>query len=154
MSTFYEQSIVSHSPQKTQKIAEHLISSLSGRVVLALYGELGSGKTCFVQGIAEGLGVHLPVTSPSFIIINEYQGTQRRLYHADLYRIKTIREVLSIGLQEYMESDAVTAIEWAERIEGIIPPDAIRIYFEFLEDCNARYLRFVSKRILPQVASM
>lgn len=152
MSTLYEQSIVSHSPQETQKIAKHLITSLSGGVVLALYGELGSGKTCFVQGIAEGLGVSVPVTSPSFILINEYRGTRRRLYHADLYRIKTIHEVLSIGLQECMESDAVIAIEWAKHVEEIIPLDAIRIYFDFLEDCNARCLRFTSKKILPQIA--
>jgi tRNA threonylcarbamoyladenosine biosynthesis protein TsaE len=151
MNTLYEQILVSHSPQETQSIGERLITSLDGGVVLALYGELGSGKTCFVQGIAEGLGIFLPVTSPTFVLVNEYRGT-RHLYHVDLYRIKTIDEAFSIGLQEYIESEAVTAIEWADRIEEIIPSDAIRVYFEFQEDSNARRVKIASKRVLPKIA--
>lgn len=108
--------------------------------VLALHGELGSGKTCFVQGLGEALGIQAPMTSPTFTLINEYAGA-RPLYHIDLYRIQDPEELFSIGLLDYFDKPGITAIEWAERAGDLIPPNAIHVYFELLRESGHRALR-------------
>jgi tRNA threonylcarbamoyladenosine biosynthesis protein TsaE len=132
--------IVSHSPEETRQIARDLIREHSGRLVLALHGDLGSGKTCFVQGLAAALGVRRAVTSPTFTIINEYKGP-RPLYHVDLYRLNSPDEALGIGFEDYMETDGVTAVEWAERAGDLIPENAIHVYFQAMEGSNVRSIR-------------
>ena len=94
--------------------------------VLALYGDLGAGKTCFVQGVAAGLGVSEPVTSPTFILIAEYAG-RLPLYHVDLYRTGSLEEIAALGLEELFDGDGVTVVEWAEKAEPILPPRAVRV---------------------------
>ena len=117
---------ISRSIADTHSLAAWLLGERPGRLVVALHGELGSGKTCFVQGLALALGITKPVTSPTFIIINEYRGT-RNLYHIDLYRIRGAVEALAIGLDEYLAADGVTAIEWAERAAELIPAEAVHV---------------------------
>ena len=107
------------------------------RLVMALHGDLGGGKTCFVRGLARALGINQAVTSPTFTIVNEYRG-RRPLYHIDLYRLNGSEEVLSLGFEEYLEANGVIAVEWAERAEGLIPADAIHIHFEALPDPDHR----------------
>jgi tRNA threonylcarbamoyladenosine biosynthesis protein TsaE len=119
---------VSRSPAETRRIAADLVARLPARAVLALYGELGSGKTCFVQGIAAALGIDRLITSPTFTIVNEYPGL-RRLVHMDLYRIRTPDEALAFGFEDYLETDGLVAIEWAERAGDLIPADALRVEF-------------------------
>lgn len=133
----HELIVESHSVRDTHTLARHLLKQLSGRVVLALSGDLGSGKTCFVQGLAAALGIDRPVTSPTFTLVHEYKGT-RPLVHVDLYRLHDSLEALMLGLEEYFENDGITAVEWAERAEDLFPPDAIRISFEALADTHAR----------------
>jgi len=133
----HELVVESHSVRDTHTLAGHLLKQLPGRVVLALCGDLGSGKTCFVQGLAAALGVERPVTSPTFTLVHEYQG-ERPLVHVDLYRLNDSLEALMLGLEEYFEGDGITAVEWAERAEDIFPPDMIRITFEALPDSHSR----------------
>ena len=120
--------VVSHSPEETRRLAGLLLARLPGRAVLALHGDLGGGKTCFVQGLALALGIRRAVTSPTFALIREYRGP-RTLVHIDLYRIRSSDEALQLGMEEYLEADAVVAVEWAERAADLLPGDTIDLFF-------------------------
>jgi tRNA threonylcarbamoyladenosine biosynthesis protein TsaE len=121
--------VVTTSPEATREFARRLAALLPDGAVLALHGELGAGKTCLVQGLAEALGVAGVVNSPTYTIINEYRG-RRRLYHIDLYRIGRAREALDLGLDEYLPADGITAIEWAERVESLLPAGTVHVRLE------------------------
>lgn len=107
--------------------------------VVALVGPLGSGKTCFVQGLARGLGVSGYVRSPTFILIHEYRGPVP-LYHLDFYRL-TPSDADELGLEEIIEGTGVTAIEWAEHAEGVLPSEYLRVEFAFGEGESDRVLQ-------------
>ena len=128
---------ISRSPAETRRLAARFVRSRPGRTVLALHGELGSGKTCFVQGMARALNITAPVTSPTFTLINEYHG-DRPLYHIDLYRVRTPQEALAMGFEEYLERDGVIAVEWAERAADLIPADAVHVTLEAESRPNCR----------------
>lgn len=135
--------VESNSVKDTHKLARHLLKQLSGSQVLALHGDLGSGKTCFVQGLAVALGVDRPVTSPSFTLVHEYQGS-RPLVHVDLYRLRNSLDALMLGLEEYFESAGITAIEWADRAADIFPAQTIHISFETLAQSHSRRITITS----------
>jgi len=135
--------VESNSVKDTYKLARHLLKQLPGPRVLALHGNLGSGKTCFVQGLAVALGVDRPVTSPTFTLVHEYHGN-RPLVHVDLYRLRDSLDALMLGLEEYFESDGITAIEWAERAEDIFPPQTIHICFETMAASHSRRITIKS----------
>ena len=116
----------SHGPEDTFRIAAELAKRLTPGVVIALHGDLGAGKTCFVQGLAAALGVKGPVSSPTFTLINEHAG-RLPLYHIDLYRIDGSDEALGLGLDEYLHGGGVTAMEWAERVAELLPKTAVHI---------------------------
>ncbi len=119
--------IVTRSAGETLSLGRRLGRLLGPGTVLALRGELGAGKTCFVQGLARGLGVKEDhVVSPTFVLVREYRG-RLPLYHIDLYRLSAGREVESLGLEEYLEGEGVCAVEWAEKAEGILPASGPRI---------------------------
>lgn len=120
------QTVETTSPEETYRLAAELLQTLRPGTVLALHGELGAGKTCFVQGLAQAMGVKRAVGSPTFTLINEYPGPLP-LYHIDLYRIGGVNEALGLGLEEYLEADGITAIEWAERVAELLPPSTIHI---------------------------
>lgn len=109
--------ITTHSAAQTRKLGQTLGASISQPIIIALTGDLGSGKTALVQGLAKGLGVSRKyyITSPTFTLINEYPG-RHTLFHVDLYRIEHLSELEEIGLDEILHKDAVIAIEWAERL--------------------------------------
>ncbi|MBU4198806.1 MAG: tRNA (adenosine(37)-N6)-threonylcarbamoyltransferase complex ATPase subunit type 1 TsaE [Verrucomicrobia bacterium] len=134
--------VISKSPEETRALAASLLTELDRGVVLALHGELGSGKTCFVQGLALALGVRQAVTSPTFTLINEYAG-RWPLYHIDLYRLRGAGDLASLGLDDYLESDGITVIEWAERAADLFPESTIHLYFETLPDPEARSIEIV-----------
>ena len=137
-----EETVVSKSPEETWALAQSLAQDRPRRLVLALHGELGSGKTCFVQGLAMALGIQRAITSPTFTVINEYRGGTP-LHHIDLYRLNSPDEALAIGFEDYMEAEGVTAVEWAERAGDLIPPRAIHLYFQAGPDSNERRIRIV-----------
>ncbi|HAV43480.1 TPA: tRNA (adenosine(37)-N6)-threonylcarbamoyltransferase complex ATPase subunit type 1 TsaE [bacterium] len=125
--------VISRSLEETQDLAEELARHLVGGDVLALVGELGSGKTSFVQGLARGLGVKGYVRSPSFTIINEYQG-RVPLYHFDFYRVESLDEIYELGCEEYFYSEkGVCVIEWAEKFIEILPARHLRIEFSWID---------------------
>lgn len=136
--------IISKSPEETQALAASLLATLGKGTVLALHGELGSGKTCFVQGLASALGVRQAVTSPTFTLINEYAG-RWPLYHIDLYRVHRAGDLASLGLDDYLEPDGITVIEWAERAADLLPESAIHLYFETLPDPDTRSIAIVER---------
>jgi tRNA threonylcarbamoyladenosine biosynthesis protein TsaE len=101
--------------------------------VVALYGELGAGKTCFVQGLVRGLGVVGHATSPTFVLVNEYRGPLP-VHHVDAYRTTSLTELLDLGLLDLMGGDGVTLIEWADRAEPLLPEHAIRVRIDGVGD--------------------
>ena len=111
---------ISNSYEETQKIATDFAKTLKEGDVLCMYGDLGVGKTAFVQGLAKGLEIDEPITSPTFTIVNEYSGTLP-LYHFDVYRIADSDEMYEIGYEEYVYGDGVSVIEWPQLIDDILP---------------------------------
>jgi tRNA threonylcarbamoyladenosine biosynthesis protein TsaE len=129
---------VSHSAGQTRRLGVRLGRLLQAGDVLLLAGEYGAGKTTFIQGLAEGLGVAGPVTSPSFTLIWEYCATSEHgelpFYHIDLYRLRTPEEALALGLEEYLDGAGVCAVEWADRFPEIMPVANLLIELAFLSD--------------------
>lgn len=118
------------SAAETQKVAERLAGELPAGAVVCLHGELGAGKTCFVQGLARALGIKRPVGSPSFTLINEYRG-RRALAHVDLYRIRGAADAFGLGLEDYLNHfEGVVAIEWAERAKELWPETCWHVWLE------------------------
>ncbi len=111
---------ISSSYEETQKIAADFAKTLKEGDVLCMYGDLGVGKTAFVQGLAKGLGINEPITSPTFTIVNEYSG-DKQLYHFDVYRIADSDEMYEIGYEEYVYGDGISVIEWPQLISDILP---------------------------------
>ena len=135
-----EASYTTHGPEETEALAASLVAELPPRSQLALIGDLGSGKTCFVRGLARALGITQPVTSPTFTIINEYAG-RVPLYHIDLYRIGGPDEALALGLEDYFER-GVTAIEWPEKAGDLLSPDTtIRVELAVGDQDDERFVR-------------
>lgn len=130
--------IISNSAAQTIEIARLIGGKLKDGDLLALSGELGSGKTCFTKGLALGLGVSddYQITSPTFTLINEYPA-RCKLYHFDVYRLNGYSELEDLGYEEYLSGDGVVVIEWAEKISKQIPSDSIFINFEYLDE-NSR----------------
>ena len=126
-------------PEETQALGEKLGKTLKQGDVIALIGDLGTGKTCLTQGIARGVGIapNEIVSSPSYILINEYSGTVP-IYHIDLYRLENSEEIAELGLSEYVEGDGICIIEWAERMTDALPDSCIKIHIT-LAEANASY---------------
>ncbi len=111
---------------ETFKLGEIIGKSLNPGSIIALVGDLGAGKTVLVKGIAKGLGVQEEPNSPTYVIMNSYEG-RIPLYHFDLYRVSSEDELFGIGYDEYFFGDGVTAVEWADRVQGIFPEHTIKI---------------------------
>ena len=114
------------SPEETEAAGAGLGATLGPGDVVALSGELGAGKTVFVQGLARALDVPGSATSPTFVLVNEYRG-RLRVHHVDAYRTGSLAELRDLGLEEMMDGDGVTVIEWAERLEPLLPARAVRV---------------------------
>ena len=126
--------LISHSEAQTRQIGARLGGLLRGGDVVCLAGELGAGKTCFAQGIGQGLGIEGPITSPSFTLINEYRQERARLpfYHVDLYRLGEAKEVLTLGLEEYFYGEGVCVVEWADRAPETLPAEHLWIELRYI----------------------
>lgn len=121
--------VISHSSEQTQRFGTRLAALLEAGDVLALVGELGSGKTVFVQGLAKGLTVQEPVHSPTFVLANEYRTGRLPLYHIDAYRLGGPQEALEFGLDDYLNASGITVVEWADRILQALPPEHLLVEF-------------------------
>ena len=124
---------ISKSEKETQEFARNFAKTLSRGSVIAFEGDLGAGKTAFTRGLSEGLGCRDSVSSPTFAIVNEYDG-EIPLFHFDMYRIETFSELYSIGFFEYLERGGICAIEWSENIYSALPDDSIFVSIEKISE--------------------
>lgn len=127
--------IISKNPEETFLIGKIVGENLDGGDVVALIGELGTGKTCFTQGVARGIGIpeSYKITSPTFTIMNEYMGALI-LYHFDLYRLHGREDMDDIGYDEYFFGKGVSVIEWADKIKNILPDESLFISFTYIDE--------------------
>ncbi|HBB18429.1 MAG: tRNA (adenosine(37)-N6)-threonylcarbamoyltransferase complex ATPase subunit type 1 TsaE [Syntrophus sp. RIFOXYC2_FULL_54_9] len=128
--------LISKSPMETLQIGRRLGAGLKGGECVALAGELGAGKTCLTQGIANGLGVPdgYVVASPTFTLINEYPGKETALFHLDIYRLTGPGDLEEIGYREYLTRGGVVVVEWADKISDSIPEEAMWVTFSYLDE--------------------
>ena len=127
---------------ETRRLGRTVANQLRAGDVVGLYGNLGAGKTVFAQGLCEGLGLAgEQVTSPTFSLLHEYEGGRWPVYHFDAYRIETLDEFFDIGYEKYFFGNGVCIVEWAERIESLLPPETLRFRIKH-ETENERSIHF------------
>jgi len=134
---FSGQGVVCASEEETRALGRNLAEGIAGEATLSLEGPLGAGKTCFVKGLAEGLGIDPSgVSSPTFTLIHEYQGGRLPLVHFDFYRLNSERELAGLGYEEYFQLPSICAIEWGDKFPGALPAGAWRIDFSIEPGCR------------------
>ncbi|MBQ8493084.1 MAG: tRNA (adenosine(37)-N6)-threonylcarbamoyltransferase complex ATPase subunit type 1 TsaE [Alistipes sp.] len=122
------------------KVAEAVVEALDGRTVVAFDAPMGAGKTTLISRIAAYLGAEDAVTSPTFAIVNQYEGAERTIYHFDMYRIERVEEALDFGSEEYLSSGELCLVEWPEKIEPLLPEDTMVVKIEILGDTERRFV--------------
>ena len=132
--------IKTFSSKETETLGENFSKKLNGTEIIALYGDLGAGKTHFTKGICKGLQSKDNISSPTFSIVNEYNG-KYKIYHFDMYRIKTIDDLYSTGFFDCIDN-GIIVIEWSENIEDILPLNTIKIKLEYSSNNNERIISF------------
>ena len=120
-------------------VAKAVINSLNGRTVVAFDAPMGAGKTTLISRIAAHLGAEDSVTSPTFAIVNQYEGKERTIYHFDMYRIERMEEALDFGSEEYLSSGELCLVEWPEKIEPLLPDDTMIVRIEIVSDTARRF---------------
>ena len=130
---------ISHSAEETEQLGAELARELRPGDVVTLIGEIGAGKTTFVRGLAQGLGVPAgSVASPSFVLVRQYTSGRMPLYHADLFRLENLPQAANVGLEECYEAGGVTLIEWANKVPGVLPEQFLEIRFEAMDPESRR----------------
>ncbi len=125
---------ITKSEKETENLGFEFAQDLKGGTVLAFLGSMGMGKTCFIRGVARGMGYEGEVTSPTFSLVNEYIGARLNMYHFDMYRVSHWEDLYSTGFFDYLEQDGVLLVEWSENIKEALPNDALFINIERLDD--------------------
>ena len=120
-------------------VAREIIESLQGRTVVLFRGEMGAGKTTLISRIVEELGAEDNVTSPTFAIVNQYEGTECRIYHFDFYRIERLEEAYDFGYEEYFYSGDLCLVEWPEKIEPLLPEDAMQVMIRVVDEDSRNF---------------
>lgn len=131
---------VSNSEEETEALGVRLADELKAGAVIAFTGDLGAGKTAFTRGLARGLGVKSRVTSPTFTIVNEYEGGRLPLFHFDMYRLGSSDELFDIGWEDYLNRGGVCAVEWSENVSDALEEDAISVEICRGESDNQRII--------------
>ena len=134
---------ISSSEEETRELGERIGRTLQKGDILLLSGDLGTGKTCLTQGVGRGLGCKTPVNSPSFVLMNEYEGRET-LFHVDLYRIEDVEELDDLGLWDYAEQ-GVLVIEWPERGTELLPGDGLIVELRYGDLEKHRRMRFIPR---------
>ncbi|MDD3679786.1 MAG: tRNA (adenosine(37)-N6)-threonylcarbamoyltransferase complex ATPase subunit type 1 TsaE [Candidatus Shapirobacteria bacterium] len=135
------------SAQETKKLGRKIGANLKPGTTLALFGDLGGGKTTFLQGIAQGLGVKERILSPTFIISRDYSISRGgRFYHFDWYRIKDTDQVGSLGMEELFGNNNIVAVEWADRALQVLPKKRVEVYFKYQNGENDRKITILNKK--------
>jgi len=132
---------VAYNEKETDQLGRLLACALPAGTVIALVGTLGAGKTRLVQSVAEALGIPREgVTSPTFVLVNEYQGGRLPVYHFDTYRLRDDDEFLELGPEEYFDGTGLTFVEWADRVANCLPPDVLRVEIEVLGETQREFV--------------
>ncbi len=131
--------LITNSANDTIEFGKSVARAVEKGAVISLVGDLGAGKTTFTKGVARGLGIMDNVTSPTFTILNEYVGEEKRLYHFDFYRIEDPDELVELGFEDYFPStDGLTIVEWVEKAPSVLPKQYYQITFEKIDDDKRR----------------
>lgn len=131
--------LITNSANDTIEFGKSVARAVEKGAVISLVGDLGAGKTTFTKGVARGLGIMDNVTSPTFTILNEYVGEEKRLYHFDFYRIEDESELVELGFEDYFPSaDGLTIVEWVEKAPSVLPKQYYQITFEKIDDDKRR----------------
>jgi len=120
--------VISHAVEETHQLAAQLAAQMQKGAVIALFGDLGSGKTTFAQGFCAAGGVTTPITSPTFTLMHVYRGQRWAIYHFDFYRLQNAAEARALGCEEYFDGDGVCLLEWPERALALLPPPHLQIH--------------------------
>lgn len=139
-----ERHLRTSSEAETEALGERLAARLRVGDVVALYGDLGAGKTTFVRGLARGLGSEDPVSSPTFVLMHVYEG-RLPLYHFDAWRLSGPEDLAAVGAEEYLEGDGVAVVEWSERAEGLFPSQRLEVHLERGDEPEERRVRLVGR---------
>lgn len=132
---------ITNSAEDTRKLGENFAKGLKNGEFIAFYGDLGSGKTTFIQGLAKGLGINRRIISPTFIIVRHYRINKGNFYHIDLYRTVSRHDLLSVGLDQIIQDqDNIVALEWAEKMREMLPKKRIEIHCVYLDE-NKRKIK-------------
>ena len=134
---FMNNTYITNSPLETEALGGALAAKLTAGTVLAFQGDLGAGKTAFTRGIARGLGICDPVTSPTYTVVNEYLDGRLPLFHFDMYRLSSAEDLWDIGWEDYLERGGVCAVEWSENVAAALE-DPVKIRIEKLEGDTRR----------------
>ena len=134
-----EKTLEINSLDELDMVAAEVIGSLNGRTVVAFDAPMGAGKTTLISRIARHLGSEDDTTSPTFAIVNQYEG-DRTIYHFDMYRIDRIEEALDFGTEEYLSSGELCLVEWPEKIEALLPDDTMVVKIEILSNTSRRFI--------------
>jgi len=129
--------VETHTEQETEDLGERLAKCLRAGSVVALYGDLGAGKTAFVRGMARGLAIDESVSSPTYTIVNEYPGDPA-LFHFDMYRLKDSGDLYGIGWDDYLDRNGICVTEWSERIEDALPADTVRVHIDRMSESTRK----------------
>ena len=143
MQVFY-----SNSSQETRKIAYDFAKKLKKGDIVAFFGGLGMGKTTFIRGLNEGLGIDSEVSSPTFSLVNEYRSDNISMFHFDMYRINGWDDLYSTGFFDYIAEGGILACEWSENIENALPDDCIKVIFSPGENENERNIEIIGVDLL------
>lgn len=141
--------VLSKNKEQTEKIAINLAKSIKDKRIIAFEGDLGAGKTTFIQALAQGLNIKEKITSPTFVIFKKYKVTRHKnikwFYHFDLYRIQDPEEIIDLGFEEIItDKNSIIAIEWAEKIKKLLPKDILHIKIKYINK-NTRQFIFSNK---------
>ncbi|MDD6189799.1 MAG: tRNA (adenosine(37)-N6)-threonylcarbamoyltransferase complex ATPase subunit type 1 TsaE [Clostridiales bacterium] len=131
--------IITHSEKETEAAGAELAKTLAPGSVVAMYGDLGAGKTAFVRGMSRGLGIDFPVSSPTFTVVNEYPG-KTPLFHFDMYRLGSADELFDIGWDDYLQRGGICAVEWSENVEDAFEPGTVKVTITKLGDTEREIL--------------
>lgn len=134
--------VVTGGPEETEAVGERLGQELAPGAIVALYGDLGAGKTCLVRGLSRAFGIDRnAVSSPSFAIVNEYHGAKGTIFHFDAYRLRRKEEFFELGYEDYFFGDGISVVEWPENVEDLLPEGTIRLRLTHLGQNSRRIER-------------
>ncbi len=145
------QNFKTESSSQTENIGYALAKSVKYGSVIAMFGDLGAGKTAFTRGFAKGMDISCDVSSPTFALVNEYRGGGKTLYHFDMYRISGWDDLYSTGYFDYLDTGATLIIEWSENIEAILPDDCIRVTITKTDNPDERNIEIIGAEVIENI---